>query len=160
HRVRVIPGAASVAVTTIPPFSSGSSSGSFDVEGRAASVNAPKLAAQRRSTSPEVFAVLGVPIVAGRAYTDEDRADAPVVVVVNETLARREWPNESAVGKRIKYSGAWRTVIGVAGDIATERASAEPPELIYSPLAQLMLRGLPTLIVRTRSDGDLDEATI
>jgi putative ABC transport system permease protein len=160
HRLRTVPGVASVAVTTIPPFSSGSSSGSFDVEGRAASGTAPKLAAQRRSTSPDFFTVVGVPIVAGRAYTDADRAAAPLVVVVNETLARREWPNESAVGKRIRYSGAWRTVIGVAGDIATERASAEPPELIYSPLAQIMMRGLPTLIVRTRNDGDVDAATI
>lgn len=156
HRVRAIPAVTAVAVTTTPPFSTGSSSTSFEVEGRPVSPNTPPLGAQRRATSADFFATIGAPIVDGRAYSDADRGDAPLVIVVNHALAQREWPAESAVGKRIRVAGAWRTVVGVVGDIATERPSADPPETFYAPLAQLMLRSAPTLVVRTRADvGDI-----
>ena len=69
---------------------------------------------------------------------------------MSRTLAQREWPDETALGKRIKVNGAWRTVVGVAGDIETERPSTDPPETFYAPLEQLMLRAAPALLVRTR----------
>jgi ABC-type antimicrobial peptide transport system permease subunit len=103
-------------------------------------------------TSPEFFATAGVPIIAGRAYSNDDRGDRPPVIVVSRALAQREWPDESAIGKRIKVNGAWRTIVGVAGDIETERPSTDPPETFYAPLEQLTLRAAPALVVRTRSD--------
>jgi hypothetical protein len=103
-------------------------------------------------TSPDFFATAGVPIIAGRAYSDDDRGDRPLVIVVSRALAQREWPDESAIAKRIKVNGAWRTIVGVAGDIETERPSTDPPETFYAPLEQLMLRAAPALLVRTRSD--------
>ncbi|MDQ6768873.1 MAG: ADOP family duplicated permease [Gemmatimonadota bacterium] len=149
QRLRAIPGVVSAAATTTPPFSSGSSSASFEMEGHPPSVGAPPLVAQRRATTPEFFATVEIPIVAGRAYSHADGGGAPLVVVVSHALARREWPTESAIGKRIKFAEQWRTVIGVAGDIETERPSPEPPETIYAPLSQLMLRGAPAVLVRT-----------
>jgi ABC-type antimicrobial peptide transport system permease subunit len=103
-------------------------------------------------TSPEFFATAGVPIIAGRAYSNDDRGDRPPVIVVSRALAQREWPDESAIGKRIKVNGAWRTIVGVADDIETERPSTDPPETFYAPLEQLTLRAAPALVVRTRSD--------
>ncbi len=151
ERLKTRPGVIAVAATTTPPFSNGSSSGSFEIEGRPVTASAPTLDADRRATSPEFFVTAGIPIVAGRAYSDADRAGAPLVMVVSRVLARREWPAESAIGKRIKFGGEWRTIIGVAGDIETERPTAEPTETIYVPLAQMMLRSAPAVLVRTHA---------
>jgi predicted permease len=152
RRLRLLPGVDAAAVTTLPPFFTGSSSGSFEVEGRPQSHDSQQPEAQRRVTSPDFFATAGVPIIAGRAYSDDDRGDRPLVIVVSRALAQREWPDESAIAKRIKVNGAWRTIVGVAGDIETERPSTDPPETFYAPLEQLMLRAAPALLVRTRSD--------
>ena len=101
-----------------------------------------------------------MPIIAGRAYSDDDRGDRPPVIVVSRAMAKQEWPDESAVGKRIRVNGAWRTIVGVAGDIETERPSTDPPETFYAPLEQLMLRAAPALLVRTRSPDDVAGATV
>jgi predicted permease len=153
RRLRTVPGVAAAAATTMPPFSTGSSTTSFEVEGHPRSHDAPTPIAHRRATSPEFFATAGISIIAGRAYSDADRGDMPPVVVVSHALAQREWPNESAVGKRIRVNGVWRTIVGVAADIETERPSADPPETFYAPIEQLMLRATPSLLVRTRADA-------
>ena len=127
-RLKRMPGVASASATSIPPFSRGSSTGSFEVEGHPVAPGSPAPTGHRRMTTPEFFATAGIPIIAGRAYSDADRGDAPPVVVVSRTLARSEWPTETAVGKRIKLFGQWRTVVGVAGDILTGRPSADAPE--------------------------------
>jgi predicted permease len=152
RRLRQLPGVDAAAATTVPPFSTGSSTSSFDVEGRPQTRDSQAPVAHRRVTSPEFFATAGVPIIAGRAYSNDDRGDRPPVIVVSRALAQREWPDESAIGKRIKVNGAWRTIVGVAGDIETERPSTDPPETFYAPLEQLTLRAAPALVVRTRSD--------
>jgi putative ABC transport system permease protein len=150
-RVGALPGIASVAVTTTPPFSGGSSSSSFAVEGRPA-VAKVSLDAQRRITTPDFFATTGVVIVDGRAYTDADRADMPPVVVVSRSLARQEWPNESAVGKRIKWMGTWRTIVGVAAEIKLHDLYETARPTVYAPLAQLIRRNDPSLVVRVSGD--------
>jgi len=155
RRLRLLPGVDAAAVTTLPPFFTGSSTGSFEVEGRPQSRDSQAPVAHRRATSPEFFATAGVPIIAGRAYSNDDRGDRPQVIVVSRALAQREWPDETAIGKRIKVNGAWRTIVGVAGDIETERPSTDPPETFYAPLEQLMLRAAPALLVRTRSPDDV-----
>jgi predicted permease len=152
-RVGAIPGVVRVTATTTPPFVGGSSSGSFVVDGHPVAHGTQGPIAQRRVTTPEFFATAEIPIVEGRAYTDRDRRGTPPVIVVTRALARAEWPDESAIGKRVNFGGEWRTVIGVAGDIATERPSADPPETIYAPLSQMMLRSAPVLLVRTRANG-------
>jgi predicted permease len=159
-RVRGMPGVAGAAATTTPPFTNGSSSSSFEVEGRAQRPGEPARDAQRRVTTPDFFATLGIPILAGRSYSDADGASSPLVVVVSRALARQEWPGESAVGKRIKFGGHWRTVVGVADDIHTERPLTEPLETVYAPLAQLMLRGAPALVVRTHASTTAETAEL
>ena len=59
----------------------------------------------------------------------------------------------SAVGKRIQIAGGWRTVIRVADDIETERPSTDPPEAVCAPFEQMLLRGAPSLRMRTRDDA-------
>jgi predicted permease len=151
-RVGALPGVVSVAATTTPPFSGGSSTSSFAVEGRPVVANAPSLDAQRRITTPDFFATAGIAIVDGRAYTDADRADMPPVIVVSRSLALREWPHETAIGKRIKWMGTWRTVVGVAGDIKLHDLYEGARPTVYSPLAQLIRKNDPSLVVRVSGD--------
>lgn len=160
QRLKARPEVVAVAATTTPPFSNGSSSGSYQVEGRETPRGAPGLEAQRRATSANFFAAARIPIMAGRSYNESDRSDAPLVIVVSSALARTEWPGESAVGKRIKFGEQWRTVIGVAGDIETERPVTDAPETIYVPLSQMMLRGTPSIVIRTHDGTSISLADV
>jgi predicted permease len=152
QRLASLPGIIAVGATTTPPFSSGSSSTSIEIEGRPASRTSPGPVVHRRVTTPSFFAAARIGLVAGRLYTDADRAGAPQVVVISRAMADREWRGQSAVGKRIKFMDSWRTVVGVVDDVATERPTAEPPAIVYAPLAQLMLRSAPWITIRTREN--------
>src|SRR5262245_55217436 len=112
-RLRALPGLSGVTASSTTPFSGGSSSSSFAVEGEPP--NAPEKVrheSQQRTTLPGFFKEMGIPILAGRAYDERDVMGAPMVLLVNQTLARRDWPNQSPLGKRIKWQGEWRTIIG------------------------------------------------
>jgi predicted permease len=154
QRIGALPRVVAVGATTTPPFSAGSSSTTIEIEGRSLSSTSPGPSVHRRTTTPAFFTAARMSLVAGRVYTGDDRAGTPLVVVVSRALADREWPRERAVGKRIKLMASWRTVIGVVDDIATERPSADPPEIVYAPLAQLMLRSAPSLVIRTTSGAN------
>src|SRR5207248_735109 len=90
------------------------------------------------AVSDGFFATMRIPLLAGRDVDARDRLGAPGVAIVNQTFARREWPSESAVGKRMRMTGdtVWSTVIGVVGDVK-EMTLAEPPtSQVYRPMAQ------------------------
>jgi putative ABC transport system permease protein len=159
-RARAVPGVASAAVTTTPPFSGGSSSSSFEVEAGPVVAGATPREAQRRITTPAYFSTAGLPIVAGRSYSDGDGGGAPLVVVVNRSLARQEWPNESALGKRIRWMGDWRTVVGVAGDVRLHDLVEDSAPVVYAPVAQLVRTNDPWLVLRTTGEPlDVARAT-
>jgi putative ABC transport system permease protein len=99
------------------------------------------------------FETMGMRLVAGRVFDSRDRADGPKVIVVNETLARRLWPGEDAVGKRLKQGwpetpAPWREVIGVVGDVKLNGVAEETPMQTYLPLTQETVRTL-AIVVRT-----------
>ncbi len=100
----------------------------------------------------EYFRTFQIPIPRGRGFLDSDRENAPKVVVVSEAVARRLWPGQDPIGKRLRLPGddtEWRTVVGIAGDIRFRRLR-EPTATIYLPWRQLMTFG--TFAVRTRDD--------
>ncbi|MFW6201392.1 MAG: ADOP family duplicated permease [Gemmatimonadota bacterium] len=99
------------------------------------------------------FETLGQPVVRGRGFTEADREGTPPVAIVNETLARRVWPGEDPVGKRIRSAGDdWQTVVGVAAD-ARYRALEEVRPSVYLPWRQWHPVGPGWLALRTRSDA-------
>jgi putative ABC transport system permease protein len=107
--------------------------------------------------SNDYFRAMGIPLLKGRAFTDEDRTEAPPVVVVNETMARRFWPGEEAIGKRIRWGG-WNpqgglTIVGVAADVKLTSLTADSPPTVYMPVFQIpRLRRDALFILRTSGD--------
>ncbi len=111
--------------------------------------------------SPGYFATLRVPLLRGRDFTEADREGKPVVAVINQTLARRRWPNVDPVGRRFRIprlfgveTDAWITVAGVVGDMRSSRLDREPAEEVFLSFEQTFA-GLEVVI---RTSGDLSQS--
>ena len=155
-RLRAVPGVSNAAATSTNPFRQGGFSNNVTPEDRAASAPASGLVqAGWRSVTPGFFDTMGIPVLSGRAFEETDRAGGERVVILSESLARRLWPGESAVGKRLYWGGTTgrtRTVVGVTGDIRDVQLEAAPAPMMFLPHAQL---DLPAMTILLRSSADL-----
>ncbi len=109
-----------------------------------------------RTVAGQYFTAFGLPIIAGRAITQQDGKDSPAVVVVSETVAHHYWPNGDALGQhiRLKKDGSrWLTVVGVCGDVKDWFTSTSVP-LAYTPFSQAPS---PAMQVLARTAGDPDD---
>lgn len=152
ERLQAIPGVRRAAVTTNLPLISSRLSMEPLVEGRDAAE--AQLTANYEVVDPGFFSTLGVEVVAGRVFTPADRADAPRVAVVNETLVRRLWPSGGAIDSRISFEGPggpWWTVVGIVEDVHRFDLSEEPPPQVLVPWAQEPWYFM-TFAVRTQGD--------
>ncbi len=111
---------------------------------------------QVNPVGPGYFDALGIRIVRGRALGEEDRAGAPKAVVVNETMAKKMWPDADALGKRFRFFSDQQLseVVGIARDAAYNGIGAEPQNYIYESLLQRYSPGV-ALIVRTARPPEL-----
>ena len=101
---------------------------------------------------PGFLETLGVRLLAGRTIDDGDRAGAPPVAVVNETMARRFWPGESAIGKRLGFNDTWLTIVGVVSDVRHTSLGDSVQITVYLPARQHDTPYL-TILVRTRLEA-------
>lgn len=99
------------------------------------------------------FSSLSIPLVRGRVFRSEDRADTAPVVIVNERLARQMWGHEDPIGARVRLVGAWRTVVGVIGDIKQVGLDVPAPPTIFRPLEQSPQIVSMRLFVRMSTDS-------
>jgi putative ABC transport system permease protein len=156
ERMRPLPGAQSVALASDLPLSGNTSAGPIEIEGRPASPADGEIRIFRHRVMPGFFSTLGIPLLKGRDFTDGDHAQATRVIVVSESLARRYWPNEDPIGKRIKESDPgdpWLTVVGVVGEVKyrgiPQNPTADPD--VYFSLPQYPSGNLSLAI---RASGD------
>jgi predicted permease len=133
--VRALPGVESAGVVTHLPFGHNSWGNSYEVEGQPAPPGG-QLNAQIRPVSPGYLGTLRIPLREGRDFDERDSENAPRVAIVNELFAKRCWPNESPLGKRIRYDKDWLSIIGVCGSIKHSSLEAEPNAEIYVPYPQ------------------------
>ena len=89
----------------------------------------------------DYFAAQGIPVIRGRVFSPADRADSPLVVVVNRTLAQRYWPGQDPISKRIHFGGKatavpWLTIVGEIGDIRQGAADQDTGPQCYQPASQ------------------------
>ena len=114
-------------------------------EGRPVDPDQPTPNADYRTVSPEYFRAAGIPLMAGREFSSTDRAGAGLVVILNQTLARRLFGDVDPIGQRVAWtgdvlqfipvSGDWRTVVGVVGDTRDAGLDAEPSPVLFQPFA-------------------------
>ncbi len=146
----MLPGVQSVALSSSQPVWGFGSSGGFVVEGRPEPAPGQYPEVFFETVSLRYFETLGVRLLQGRAFTSADTADKPPVIIINETLARRFWPNESPIGKRLGRPGNnrnWAEVVGVVNDMGFPASLGEPYTRLQSfrPLAQYPAGGNITL---------------
>jgi len=137
ERLRAIPGVSSVGSANQMPFVGGWSTPPVVIEtsdGFVETVN------HESTITPEYFSTMGMPIVVGRGFTEDDTQGSTLVTVVSEAMANRYWPNENPLGRRIGGGDAvrdsvWLTVVGVVGDVRY-RLNMDPLPSHHIPLAQ------------------------
>jgi putative ABC transport system permease protein len=151
---RNVPGVTVVSPTLIPPFhGSAVFISRLDLEGQTPDEKKSNPFIPVETGGPDYFRAFGIPLRAGRGFTGADDERGAMVAVVSESIARRLWPNENPIGKRIYYWGpdstTPRTVVGVAGDIHY-RSLRESTPSIYLPWRQAYFQGV--FVVRTSAE--------
>jgi putative ABC transport system permease protein len=163
RRISALPGVERVAIGTIVPWRDAGGFGpgfQFNVEGYAKSNGEEDPRARFRTVSPGFFAALGVPIVSGRDFSDADRHDTEKVVIVSESLARRMFPNQDALNRRLMWtdpvmkfidvSMQGRRIVGIAADVDDENIVPGPALSVYHPFGQEIGGG--RLFVHAKTD--------
>jgi putative ABC transport system permease protein len=151
ERVRALPGVEAAGVVSNLPFGGNMDMSGFHVEERPLANPADAPSAERYSVSPDYLRAMGIPLLRGRGFTEQDNANAPLVALINHTAARRIWPNEDPLGKRIRLGGVdgpLRSVVGIVGDVNHYDLETPPGLQAYiphpqwtDPYMQLVVRG-------------------
>lgn len=142
--LQAIPGVQTVALVPNPPLArqEESTPNSVQMEGQSLQDALHNPYVIHQQISERYFDLIGIPLKAGRAFTNFDNATSQQVAIVSERLAARLWPGESAIGKRLRYDpagpkpGAIRTVVGVAGNVQHAQLGGEPSLDMYIPFRQ------------------------
>lgn len=154
-QLETVPGVQSVGATTGLPLSGTSMNFRFSLEGQPPP-SGEFSQAQYRAVSPGYFRTMGIPLLAGRDFTNRDGAEAPGVVVINETMARRLFPQGDALGKRLSITYGKptpREVIGIVGDVKHLKLEEGPKPEMYVPYTQNPW-GFMTVVLRTTAPPD------
>ena len=153
QRVEKLTGVRAAGGSTFPPFVWGDLVFSFRIEGRPAPEPGQRPRANFYSTSSGYFQTLGIPLVNGRLFDERDDRRSPSVVIVNETLVRRHFPNENPIGQRIL--GSWTEgssqIVGVVGDTKHYALDSATTEQVYVPFQQATADSM-TLVLRSDVD--------
>jgi putative ABC transport system permease protein len=136
-----LPGVQAEGVTTSLPASGDDGRATFSPEGYIAPKSGTLNLAWVSQVMDDYFRAAGIPIVRGRAFTDADNANAPLVTIVNRTLAEHYWPGQDPIGKRLHRGPAqanlpWLTVVGEIGDVKQEGADEPTANQFYLPSSQ------------------------
>jgi len=152
ERVASIPGVQSATLgSTVPLFAGGFARTVF-LEGQDASDRRAGKLVQITVASAHYLETLGIPLMRGRTLSDRDQPNTPSAVIVNETMAKRFWPDQDAIGKRFKFFGQdnFQQVVGVAKDSKYNFIGEDPTPYIYQATTQVYQPGL-SLFVRARN---------
>jgi putative ABC transport system permease protein len=153
HRVEQLSGVQSAAVVTDTPLSGDNDAIGFSIEGRPDTIQ-QKIVTNVNVIGPGYLRTLGIPLLKGRDFTERDRETTPLVALINQSMARKIWPNQDPIGARMSGDGKlWATVQGVVGDVRQQGLSAEPqPEVYLSYLQDPFEWPYLTMLVHTSTD--------
>jgi putative ABC transport system permease protein len=159
QRISSLPGVETASAVSILPLSPTTQSGTTTAENSAVGPDDVGVEADWRWITPDYFKTMSATLVRGRYFTEEDKEGSPRVAIVDESFARRFYPNEDAVGKRIKRGGfksenQWMTIIGVVKYIKNKRLDTDSHVQAYFPYYQDPQPNTMSLAVRTNRSID------
>jgi putative ABC transport system permease protein len=157
ERVKNLPGVKSVAGINLLPLGNANVSSRFLVEGAPFVALADRPFAGVRVVTPDYFQTMSIPQLKGRSFTKQDREKTPNVIIVNEALANRYWPNQDPIGKRLGFfeedpgKQEWREIVGVVGNVKSKALEIEVMPEAYFPYRQVP-ENFMNLVVRTAAN--------
>lgn len=134
-KLQMIPGADSATIASTIPLSFDLNSYVVQPEGYVPKPH-ESMGVEYNDVSPGYFRMMQIPLVAGRAFTDSDMDKSELVTIVNENFVKRYWPNQDVIGKRLKATGNWFTVVGVVQNSDYDDLGEKPKPFFYLPLTQ------------------------
>src|SRR5581483_1564412 len=138
-RIERLPGVEAAGIVSNLPLGGNMDKSGLHIEEKPLANPADAPSAERYSISPDYLRAMRIPVLRGRGFTDQDGANAPLVALINQTLARQVWPNEDPIGKRIRLGSIenpLRTIVGVVGDVNHYGLDTPPDLQAYVPHAQ------------------------
>lgn len=150
QRVRALPGVQSADISTGLPTEGHGFLIGMGVEGQLLPPSGLRPDVPFDTVSPGYFHTLGIPLIAGRPFTTSDQGNSAMVVVVNQAFVRRFFPGEKPLGKSV-YTGVWRRIVGVVGDVRQQGPLHPPSMEVYGPYAQ---GPSPAVFLAVRSTAD------
>jgi putative ABC transport system permease protein len=155
-QIRALPGVRIVGATSLLPLGGRDGRRGVGIEGREPTPDVPTRA-HPRSVTVDYFHALGITVIAGRPFTTADAIDAPKVAIVNDTMARRYWPGQSPLGRRVIIGGTrdWLSVVGIVADVKHWGLDQKVNPEIYLPLPQAVFRTMTFVIA-----ADTDPASL
>jgi putative ABC transport system permease protein len=154
ERIQTLPGVEAAGVVSQLPLGGNMDRYGMHVEGKLSPNPEDDPSADRYAVSLDYLRAMRIPVLRGRSFNEQDRADSPAVALISETFARRIWSHEDPLGHRIKMGdpqGPWRTIVGVVGDVRHTGLDAPSAMQIYLPHSQ-WLDSSTVLAVRTKGD--------
>jgi predicted permease len=156
ERIAALPGVEAAGTTSVLPLSA-----NFDGRGLAVEDHprprGEEISVDLYVTTPGYLKAMNIPLLNGRAITEQDTTDSPNIALINKTMAAQLWPNQDPIGKRIKFPGSekepqpWRTIVGVVADVAQYALDQKAPMQIYLPHAQFPT-SFNSIVVKTQSN--------
>src|SRR6185436_9245188 len=126
----------------------------FTIDGRPPATTGERLVATTGAINADYFRTIGTPLLKGRYFTERDSEAAPPVLIINDTMARRYWPGEDPIGRRLtlpSLGGVSREIVGVVGDIKHTGLDTDSGSQMYLPYRQQSWNFM-SLVVRTQTD--------
>ncbi len=157
-QLKALPGVQSVGACLTIPMSGNNSSGSFQIEGRQIPPGQSSPHGDRWQAAGDYFETMKIPLVRGRYFNTQDTANSLGVAIIDETMARKYWPNEDPLGKRITFerddqgNPRWREIIGLVGHVKHRNLEGESRVQYYLPYAQRPTQSSMFLVLRTGGD--------
>ncbi|HKS40996.1 MAG TPA: ABC transporter permease [Blastocatellia bacterium] len=152
EQVMSVPGVESATIARDRPFAGGFQRSVF-IEGQEPPPGGRGVLVQVNNISPKFFETLGIPLLRGRDFAETDNEKAPKVVIINEAMATRFWPDQDVIGKRFKFFGDqdYREIVAVSRDSKINSLTEQRRPFVYTPMLQEYSPQM-TLEIRTSSD--------
>jgi putative ABC transport system permease protein len=158
ERLRALPGVEAVGAISSLPLAGQDGDTDFQIQGRPLPEPGKENVLWFRRATPDLFATMGMRVIEGRGIERRDDRDAPPVVVINETLARRQFPEGNALGQYLNVNSfeepVWREIVGIAEDIKNFGIRTESRQAAYFPFYQLST-GFMNVVLRTAQEPTL-----